>query len=1024
MNKPLILSLASLAVVFAAGAEALSPSQALSRALDARDGVRKMQSHVGKNALKLIHSGTKLRNTDASAYYVFTPANGEGFIVASGDTRMRPLLAQADSGKFSTTDMPENLRYWLSTYEAEIQALDESASTSSGSIFDAYATWQPIEPLVKTEWDQNGPYNDLAPVVNGNTCLAGCVPVAMAQVVKAIGYYNGKGSNTYTNPNHKVEVSFDFESWKPDFSKMLNNYDMENYSAEQAHEVAMLVKACGVAVNVGYGPDATGGNLSRKAMVDYLGFDPSSQIISRSLYKTAEWETLIYDQLSIGRPLYYSGSGNGGHAFVCDGYSSNGLFHINWGWGGVSNGYFALSALVPDVVGAGGASGGYSLGQNVGIFVVPGSAPAPENSKGGAPLSVQWNANGFGTPTTSGAKDTFSLYHRVPSTPTGGSVNVALTLQLIDPDGKKDDIIIPGNYTAYSPGTTKNNYTVDFSTVNLAPGEYLAYPVYQVEGYNGYWSPTQAGGTRSNQDHWRLTIGENGKRKYVLETMVNPGIELYDLSTNDVYAGDYQNMVYFTVTNTSNRDFGENLSLHLINSDGKDQGEIVRLCLMLPAGSSTTMSSNFDVKSAGKYTIRLYRNTYSLYLGNNTLEFEAKSGERPSDKGIEPNGNAQIGLWLGENVKPVELSETVLAAGGTISGTTAFLYGNGRSFSYDFAVFAKGDTSKPVWSQHIADNRNVTDYGWSKGDPFSVTPILAPGVYTMAFISTDGKFMSYPADLIVCIDQDGLLYRINADGKTVSLWAVNKNLAGEVEIPATIKYDGTEYVVNTIAANALAYQYGITAVTIPASVESIKTDAFRGCTGLKTVTLLGARVPFNNSILPFYGAKEGLTFHVPAEALNDYAKVITTEDHILHREPGETPDDPVVPEVKLTDITVPSEISIVVGQWFTIPVTLVPAEATDVELQWISTDMSVVTVSKDGQAYGVKAGEAGIAVSNADGSITRKITVTVTDEPQTGIDKIKSDANAVAPLYDLQGRRVGGNTRHGLYIQSGRLIRL
>ena len=50
----------------------------------------------------------------------------------------------------------------------------------------------------------------------------------------------------------------------------------------------------------------------------------------------------------MGWPVYYSGSdvdGNGGHAFVCDGYDENDLFHFNWGWSGSGDGFFAIDEL-------------------------------------------------------------------------------------------------------------------------------------------------------------------------------------------------------------------------------------------------------------------------------------------------------------------------------------------------------------------------------------------------------------------------------------------------------------------------------------------------------------------------------------------------------------------------------------------------------------------------------------------------------------------------------------------------------
>ena len=58
---------------------------------------------------------------------------------------------------------------------------------------------------------------------------------------------------------------------------------------------------------------------------------------------------MLYEELSSGRPVLYSGSKNmSGHEFVCDGYDGNGMFHINWGWNGLSNGYFLLNVLDPD----------------------------------------------------------------------------------------------------------------------------------------------------------------------------------------------------------------------------------------------------------------------------------------------------------------------------------------------------------------------------------------------------------------------------------------------------------------------------------------------------------------------------------------------------------------------------------------------------------------------------------------------------------------------------------------------------
>ena len=66
-------------------------------------------------------------------------------------------------------------------------------------------------------------------------------------------------------------------------------------------------------------------------------------------HSTSEWEQMIYDNLKTVGPILYGGGSmlGGGHSFVLDGYDGNGMFHFNWGWSGMSDGYFSLDALNP-----------------------------------------------------------------------------------------------------------------------------------------------------------------------------------------------------------------------------------------------------------------------------------------------------------------------------------------------------------------------------------------------------------------------------------------------------------------------------------------------------------------------------------------------------------------------------------------------------------------------------------------------------------------------------------------------------
>ena len=68
---------------------------------------------------------------------------------------------------------------------------------------------------------------------------------------------------------------------------------------------------------------------------------------SRDLYTKEVWEDKLIAALDRGIPMVYAGSdSNGGHAFNCDGYNNQRLFHFNWGWSGqYNNTYYQIDAL-------------------------------------------------------------------------------------------------------------------------------------------------------------------------------------------------------------------------------------------------------------------------------------------------------------------------------------------------------------------------------------------------------------------------------------------------------------------------------------------------------------------------------------------------------------------------------------------------------------------------------------------------------------------------------------------------------
>jgi len=60
-------------------------------------------------------------------------------------------------------------------------------------------------------------------------------------------------------------------------------------------------------------------------------------------------------------------------------------------------------------------------------------------------------------------------------------------------------------------------------------------------------------------------------------------------------------------------------------------------------------------------------------------------------------------------------------------------------------------------------------------------------------------------------------------------------LVGEVTLPTTVKYDGTNYVVSQIAAHAFENYTGITSMTLPSTISTIEDYAFKGCTSMESI---------------------------------------------------------------------------------------------------------------------------------------------------------------------------------------------
>ena len=278
---------------------------------------------------------------------------GLGFVVVSNDDSVTDIVGYS---KESFSVIPPAMEWFINTVDNNMQEMAKSgvfyAPIPPSSEFP-----ESVEPLLKSTWDQGKPYNILCPGGNGSSTRlypTGCVATALSQIM----YYHkypevGIGEHQYSfQPESGVGriISANFGETHYDWTNMLDDYS-KGYTDEQANAVATLMLHCGVAVEMGYTASGSGayGQEACLGIKKFFGYNKNARLYTRDYYTAELWMEMIFKELNLKRPIYYHGvsEGGGGHAFIIDGYDKDGFVHVNWGWGGKSNGFFDIALLNP-----------------------------------------------------------------------------------------------------------------------------------------------------------------------------------------------------------------------------------------------------------------------------------------------------------------------------------------------------------------------------------------------------------------------------------------------------------------------------------------------------------------------------------------------------------------------------------------------------------------------------------------------------------------------------------------------------
>lgn len=624
--------------------------------------------------------------------YIFNNNLSGGFIVASADDCAPAILGYSTSGEFDPCNMPPELNYWLGEYSRQIGYMQKHYGTkliSRASISNS--NMKAIAPLLKSKWNQGAPFNKYCYTIDTTgketQSVTGCVATSMAQVMYYFQYPSiGHGEISYKfEDSGTYSMNFGDQSFQ--WNEMLPIYYPEEYSSQEEDAVAYLMKACGYSVRMDYGKGESGasGTAIAGALIDYFGYGEGIEIQTRKFRTYDEWAQMIYDNLNEIGPVVYNGDAlDGGHSFVCDGYDGNGYFHFNWGWGGMSDGYYLLDVLNPDEFGIGGTAGGYNLGQQIILGI------SPQKTEISNPCVMQFgNVEGvindeILTLELYGTQDTgFQYINPTPVQITFGIIiknttDTSQEIQYIE-SAKRDLEAKQGSFFHWKEVGT----TLDLSKISMTQG-------------NEYDVILATNIKTGSSTEWSETVAMPGKSNYVTIVKVPEGYKITNYPASDLSVSEFKivsNPVYFnmpvkfsaTFTNSGDEELTRNYSAILLDSNGEVCYKMENYSINVEAGATVTETwssvqwhkeNNAEtITETTEYTLRLYDNWEGNYvegIDETVTVLPERKGDNKIESSLTISGARKEGDVYVISGNQFEASLTVKVIEGFLNHTIMF----------------------------------------------------------------------------------------------------------------------------------------------------------------------------------------------------------------------------------------------------------------------------------------------------------------------------------------------------------------
>lgn len=322
---------------------------------------RMMAAHTPQ--VKWIHQEKNSSNAQLAAYYIVN--TDAGFVIVAGDDRAQRILAYGDAplGDSNLKNLPANMLCWLDYYKQQMEHL-QARPGMVVNMPKIKAGGQSVEPMIEAMWDQGDPYYGMCPMAGDRRAQTGCGATSLAQVFYKWKFPTGATPVLpgYTTKAWQIELPA-LPSIRFDWDNMLPTYTIFSPD-DNKRAVAQLMRYIGQAEHMDYTAEYgeayeddivaachtfgyRGAHVAYKSILYANGVD--------SIYiDDATWEEMLQGELVAGRPVVYCAVSPNpgydnyvGHAFDVDGYdATDGKYHVNWGWSGQGNGYFALNAFI------------------------------------------------------------------------------------------------------------------------------------------------------------------------------------------------------------------------------------------------------------------------------------------------------------------------------------------------------------------------------------------------------------------------------------------------------------------------------------------------------------------------------------------------------------------------------------------------------------------------------------------------------------------------------------------------------